>query len=185
MIVRRVIGYRIIGNMRLISSASVFLVISASGFGQSADPVIASSERLFTIAKTDVLKSVDKVSDELWTYQPTPQVRTFGQLFAHIADGQYEFCSAAVEPSMIDKGVEKKLKTKAEVVAALKDAFAYCEKSYASLTKDRALETVKAFGGQMTRISVMDFNAAHTMEHYGNLVTYMRLKGIVPPTSKQ
>ena len=40
-------------------------------------------------------------------------------------------------------------------------------------------------GGQMTRISVMDFNAAHTMEHYGNLVTYMRLKGIVPPTSKQ
>ena len=171
--------------MRLISSTSVSLFFAASAFGQSADPVISSSQRLFTIAKTDVMKSVDKVSDELWSYRPTPQVRTFGQLFAHIADGQYEFCSAALGPSMIDKGVEKKSTTKAEVVAALKEAFAYCEKGYASLTKDKALETVSAFGGQMTRISVMDFNAAHTMEHYGNLVTYMRLKGIVPPTSKQ
>src|SRR5690242_1619764 len=99
--------------MRLISSASLFLFVAASAFGQSADPVIASSERLFTIAKNDVMKSVDKVSDELWTYQPTPKVRTFGQLFAHIADGQYEFCSAALGPSPMDKGIEQKLKTKA------------------------------------------------------------------------
>jgi uncharacterized damage-inducible protein DinB len=170
--------------MRFLSSV-LPLFLAASSFGQSADPVIASSQRLFTIAKSDVMKSVDKVSDELWSYQPTPQIRTFGQLFAHIADGQYEFCSAALEPSAIDKGVEKNAKTKAEVVAALKEAFAYCEKGYASLTKAQALETVSAFGGQMTRISILDFNVAHTMEHYGNLVTYMRLKGIVPPTSKQ
>ena len=104
-------------------------------------------------------------------------------MFAHIADGQYEFCSAA-EGKQIDKGIEKTAKTKAEIVAALKEAFAYCDAALAKLTDASAVETVTFFGRDMTRIGIMDFNTAHTMEHYGNLVTYMRIKGIVPPSSE-
>ena len=104
-------------------------------------------------------------------------------MFAHIADGQYEFCGAAIQGKPVDKGVEKTAKGKTEIVKALNEAFAYCEAAYADLTDAKAAETVKFFGMTATRLGIMDFNVAHNMEHYGNLVTYMRLKGIVPPSS--
>ena len=91
----------------------------------------------------------------------------------------------AVEGKVVDKGVEKSAKTKAEIVAALKDAFAYCDAGYAKLTDASAVELVSAFGQKATRIGILDFNITHTYEHYGNLVTYMRIKGIVPPSSER
>jgi uncharacterized damage-inducible protein DinB len=148
-----------------------------------ANPLIASSRAVFNISKNDVLGSIDKVGDDLWSFQPTPQIRTFGQLFAHIADGQYEFCGVAREGNPVSKNIEKTVKTRAEVIDALKQAFAYCDATYASFTDDKAAETVRFFGMDITRLGALDFNTAHNMEHYGNLVTYMRLKNIVPPSS--
>jgi uncharacterized damage-inducible protein DinB len=169
---------------RFAATTALFLFASAMAFGQSTSPLIASSQILFHNSMNDVMKSVDKVPDNLWNWRPTPKVRTFGELFAHIADGQYEFCGAAVEGKAVDKGIEKTAKTKAEVSAALTKAFDYCEAGYKTLTDASAVQTVN-FGRPMTRIGVMDFNAAHNMEHYGNLVTYMRMNDIVPPSSKQ
>jgi len=150
----------------------------------SKSPLIGTSQGFYNFAKNNVLRSADKVPEEMWSFQPTPEVRTFAQLFAHIADGQYEFCGLATEGKMVDKGVEKTAKTKAEIVAALKDAFGYCDAAYAKLTDSSAIETVSAFGQKATRIGIMDFNITHTYEHYGNLVTYMRIKGMVPPSSE-
>ena len=82
-----------------------------------------------------------------------------------------------------DKGIEKTAKTRSEITTALKQAFQYCENAYAGLNDAKAAETVKFFGMTITRLGAMDFNVAHNMEHYGNLVTYMRLKNIVPPSS--
>ena len=83
----------------------------------------------------------------------------------------------------VSKGIEKSLKTKAEIVPALKEALAYCDSAYAKMTDANAAEMVSLFNMRVTKLGAMDFNIAHTMEHYGNLVTYMRLKGIVPPSS--
>ena len=130
------------------------------------------------------MKSAEKIPDNLWSYQPTPQVRTIGQLFAHVADGQYEFCGSAAQDKNAAKDVEKTAKTKEEIIAAVKTAFAYCDATYAKMTDASATEVVPFFGRQSTRLGIMDFNIAHTMEHYGNLVTYMRLKNIVPPSSE-
>ena len=149
----------------------------------SKSALVPSSQGIFGVAKGDILKSIDKIPDNLWSFQPTPDVRTVGQLFAHIADGQYEFCGAA-DGKQTDKGIEKTAKTKADVSAALKEAFAYCDAEFAKLTDASAAETVPFFGHQLSRLAIMDFNTAHTMEHYGNLVTYMRIKGIVPPSSE-
>jgi uncharacterized damage-inducible protein DinB len=146
---------------------------------------VATSQAFYSSAKSTILRSVDKVPDDLWNFKPTPAVRTFGQLFAHIADGQYEFCGMASEGKVVDKGVEKSAETKAQVLAALKDAFAYCDAAYTKMTDASAVEMVSFFNRQATRIGAMDYNITHTMEHYGNLVTYMRLKNIVPPTSRQ
>jgi uncharacterized damage-inducible protein DinB len=150
----------------------------------SKGPLVATSQAVYSIAKNDIIRSADKIPDNLWSFQPTPEVRTVAQLFAHIADGQYEFCSVPSEGKQVDKGIEKTAKTKAEIVSALKESFAYCDAAYAKMTDASARETVAFFGQQMSRIGVMDFNTAHTMEHYGNLVTYMRIKGIVPPSSE-
>jgi uncharacterized damage-inducible protein DinB len=165
-------------------AAAVFLcAFGVSAQTASKGPLVSSSQALFGVAKGDILKSIDKIPDNLWSFQPTPDVRTVGQLFAHIADGQYEFCSSA-EGKQVDKGIEKTAKTKAEISAAVKEAFAYCDAQFAKMTDASAAEPVSFFGRQLTRLSIMDFNTAHTMEHYGNLVTYMRIKGIVPPSSE-
>jgi uncharacterized damage-inducible protein DinB len=113
-------------------------------------------------------------------------VRTVGQLFAHIADGQYEFCGPVAEGKSVSKDIEKTATTKTDIVNALYGAFAYCDAVYAKMTDADAVQIVTVFGGlKATKLGLMDFNTAHNMEHYGNLVTYMRLKNIVPPSSEQ
>ena len=150
----------------------------------SKSQLVATSQAVYAVAKNDVLRSADKIPGNLWSFQPTPEVRTVAQLFAHIADGQYEFCSLPAEGKQVDKAIEKTAKTNAEIVAAVKAAFAYCDDAYAKMTDASAAETVTFFGRPMTKMGIMDFNTAHTMEHYGNLVTYMRINGIVPPSSE-
>src|ERR1041385_961340 len=116
------------------------------------NPLVSSAKTIYNISKNDVLGSIDKVGDDLWSFQPTPQVRTFGQLFAHIADGQYEFCGVAKEGKPVSKDIEKSGKNRAEVIAALKEAFGYCDAVFASFNDAKATETVKFFGGDMTRL---------------------------------
>jgi uncharacterized damage-inducible protein DinB len=169
--------------IRLAASALFLLAAVLSAQETPANPLIATSKAIYGITKNDVMGSVDKIPEDLWSFQPTKDIRTVGQLFAHIADGQYEFCGVATEGKPVSKDIEKTAKTKAEIVAALKDAFAYCDAGYAGLTDAKAAEIVTFFGMRITRLGAMDFNSAHNMEHYGNLVTYMRLKGIVPPSS--
>jgi uncharacterized damage-inducible protein DinB len=169
------------GMMKYVTT---LLVCSAGLLAQdAANPLIGSSKAVFAISQRNILRSAEKVPEELWSFQPTKDVRTFGQLFAHIADGQYEFCGVGSEGKVIDKGIEKSAKTKAEITEALQQAFQYCEKAYAGLNDAKAAEIVQFFNMKITRLGAMDFNTAHNMEHYGNLVTYMRLKNIVPPSS--
>ncbi len=166
-----------------ITIAVILFSAALSAQDKPANPLIATSKAVYGISKGDVLGSVDKIPDNLWSYQPTKEVRTVAQLFAHIADGQYEFCGVATEGKPVSKNIEKTATTKTEIVAALKDAFAYCDSAYSQLDDAKAAETVKFFGMTVTRLGAMDFNTAHNMEHYGNLVTYMRINHIVPPSS--
>jgi uncharacterized damage-inducible protein DinB len=170
--------------MKLLT-ALVMFAAAASAQGTPANPLTLVSKNIYAMAKKDILGSVDKVPEEMWSFQPTKDVRTFAQLFAHVADGQYEFCGVAAEGKSVSKDIEKTAKTKAEIVPALKDAFAYCDATYDKLTDASAADMVSFFGMKITKLGAMDFNIAHTMEHYGNLVTYMRIKGIVPPSSAQ
>lgn len=169
--------------MKLVATA-LFFAAMLPAQEAPANPLMAASKTVYTISKNDVLGSVDAIPDELWSFQPTKEVRTIGQLFAHVADGQYEFCGLAAEGHPVSKNIEKTLKTKSEIVPALKEAFAYCDATYSKMSDASAAEPVTFFNMKITRLAAMDFNTAHNMEHYGNLVTYMRLKGIVPPSSQ-
>jgi uncharacterized damage-inducible protein DinB len=168
--------------MKIFSALFLFTAVLAAQ-DQPANPLTKTSKAMFEISKGDVMGSVDAIPEDLWSFQPTKEVRTVAQLFAHIADGQYEFCGVATTGKPVSKNIEKTMKTKAEIVGALKEAFDYCETAYSGMSDAKASEIVPFFGMKITRLGAMDFNFAHNMEHYGNLVTYMRIKGIVPPSS--
>jgi uncharacterized damage-inducible protein DinB len=167
--------------------AAVFLTVAAlSAQTASTSEFINTSKAFYAQAKNNILRSADKIPEDLWSFQPTPQVRTVAQMFAHVADGQYELCGIAVEGKPVSKNIEKTAKTKADITAALKEAFSYCDSAYAKMTDATAAEMVPFFGGnKVPRLGAMDYNNIHTMEHYGNLITYMRLKNIVPPSSER
>jgi len=152
---------------------------------QTPDLMSKGTKAIYTNAKNNVLKAAETVPESDYSFKPTEKVRSFGQLVAHVADGQYEFCSAALGDTSDHPSVEKAKITKTEIVEALKTAFAYCDKAYDGLTDAHAAEEVKFFNRPMAKINVLSFNTAHTDEHYGNIVTYMRLKNLVPPSSKQ
>jgi uncharacterized damage-inducible protein DinB len=164
----------------------ILLLTAAGALAQTGtdNPIVASSKVFYSNVKQDILRSADKMPEDKYAFKPTDSVRTYGQLLAHVADGQYEFCGAAASKHD-EKNVEQTAKTKAEIVAALKTAFAYCDDIYAGMTDAKATEMIPAFGGtKITRLSMLDFNMGHTFEHYGNLVTYLRIQGIVPPSSE-
>jgi uncharacterized damage-inducible protein DinB len=164
----------------------ISLLALSCAFAQTSanNPLVASSKVFYSNAKNDILKSADKMAEDKYAFKPTDSVRSFGQVLAHVADGQYEFCGAAAG-NHDQKNIEQTAKTKADIVAALKAAFAYCDAIYAGMTDAKAAEMIPAFGGiRITRLSMLDFNVSHTMEHYGNLVTYMRIQGVVPPSSE-
>ena len=116
---------------------------------------------------------------------PTEEVRTFGQILTHIAGAQFAFCSAAAgEASPNSVNYEETRTTKASIIDALATGFAYCDQVYASMTDAKGSEAVSVFGMEMAANGALAFNTAHNFEHYGNLVTYMRINGIVPPSSR-
>jgi uncharacterized damage-inducible protein DinB len=172
--------------------AFVFAVAGAVAVAQTpaqapaaGNAISGGSKMMFGIVSGFVTKSADKVSEEMYAFKPTPEVRSFGQIIGHVADDHYAICAAAMGEKPPVEGIEKSKTTKADLVKALADSVAYCQKAYASLTDANAGEEMSFFNQKLARVSILDFNTAHDYEHYGNLVTYMRLKGIVPPSSEK
>lgn len=153
---------------------------------QSSDnPFSAVNKGGYERTKGILLRSAEKMPEENYNFRPVDSVRTYGQIIGHLADAQYLFCSTASGEKNPNLQIEKTKTSKADLIAALKDAFAYCDKVYGSMTDAASLQMVKFFGNDLPKFAVLNISVGHNMEHYGNLVTYMRIKGIVPPTSEQ
>lgn len=161
----------------------ILIAIACAATASAQSPFSAETKAFYTNIKMTLIKSAEKMPEENYSFQPTPAVRTYGQIIGHVADAQYEFC-APVKGETKESNLEKTAKSKADLVAGLKAAFAYCDPLYASLTDTAAAEKVKFFGRDMTKLGILNFNIAHSNEHYGNIVTYLRIKGLVPPTSE-
>jgi len=153
---------------------------------QSSDnPFSAINKRGYERTKGILLRAAEKMPEENYSFKPADTVRTYGQIIGHLADAQYLFCSTASGEKNPDLKIEKTKTSKADLVAALKEGFAYCDKAYDSMTDAEATQNVKFFGNEVPKFAALSINIGHNMEHYGNLVTYMRIKGVVPPTSEQ
>ena len=172
-----------------------FGIPAAAQTGQQTspkDPMATWLHNAFSTNRKNIEKSAEKVPEELYGLRPGPQleVRTFGQILGHLANFNYLWCSQAKGEKNPAQGSDyEKLTSKALLLGAMSDAFTYCDSSYAALTDASGLEiiTVTQESGrqaQVPRMSLLVLNYGHNNDHYGNLVTYMRIKSIVPASSE-
>jgi uncharacterized damage-inducible protein DinB len=169
----------------VVSPSAVYAQAAA---GIDANPVSAAIRQAWAEAKRNVQESANQMPEANYSFKPVESVRSFGAILAHLAGASYEFCAAAKgeKPGHTEDEFEKSATTRAAITKALTDAIAYCDGAYSSLTDKTAADIVPgAFGsGKAARASSLIGNTGHFMEHYGNLVTYFRIKGMVPPSSQ-
>jgi uncharacterized damage-inducible protein DinB len=179
--------------MRLVTLAVLALAVPAVAGGQPANPLTGGARLNYGIIKDFITRAAAKMPDEHYPFAPTSDIRSFARLVGHLADANYRLCSVvAGQTTATDAGIEKSKSTKADLAQALSESFAFCDKQYAEMT-DASGTAIVSFdaGGEgnrvpirMPRLTVLAFHVQHAFEHYGNIVTYMRLKGIVPPSSE-
>lgn len=157
---------------------------TAQSNGGSSAAITTSLKTLHDITANNVMETATMLEEDIYAFQPTEEVRTTGELLAHIANAQFMFCSIAAgadNPSEVN--FEETATTKEDIIAALEAGFDYCAGVYEGMTDETGAEMTNVFGMEMARSAVLAFNSTHNYEHYGNLVTYMRINGIVPPSS--
>ena len=174
--------------MRTVLRSMFICLLLASAFAaaqDNANPFSTFNKGAYARIKGIMLASAEKMPEESYSFKPVDSVRSYGQLVGHLADAQYLFCSISLGEKNPSPGIEKSKTSKADLIAALKEAEAYCDKAYDTMTDASGAQTAKLFGNDAPKLDVLVVNNIHNMEHYGNMVTYMRIKGIVPPTSEQ
>lgn len=174
----------LIGTMLLAVAASATAQQSPEK-SSGANPAVAGVQRMYSMAKGYVVKAAEQVPEEKYSFQPTKEVRTFGQIVAHIVDAQVTVCSAAKgKEQPYSDATEKTVTGKAALIEKLKESFAACDAVYAGTTDAGLGANTTVFGQSATVSFALALNTSHVWEHYGNLVTYMRLMGMVPPSSQ-
>jgi hypothetical protein len=164
---------------------------SAAASSQTAAPISQAIRSSWDGAKKNMKESADLMSEADFNFKPAgtaADVRTFGQIVGHVAGANYVFCSAAKgEKSPFAEDAFEKAATKAAIVKALGESLTYCDAVFAGLDDKKAGETIDMpFGmGKAARAAALLGNIGHLNEHYGNLVTYLRAKGMVPPSSRR
>jgi uncharacterized damage-inducible protein DinB len=129
-------------------------------------------------------QAVGQMSDADSAFKPTPEVRSFGQLIAHVAETNYYFCASALGEKQPAANIEKTMTTKADITKALEASFVYCERAFSAINDPaNAKRAVTFHGHPNTAGALLNFRNYHSLLHWGNAITYMRLRGKVPPTA--
>jgi uncharacterized damage-inducible protein DinB len=142
----------------------------------------------YATVKANLTGSADKMPAEHFGFRPSPDVMTYSELLGHLMNTQYGYCNAVKGgPSPAAGRDFMKTTDKAAMIQIVKDSFAYCDDAFAGLTEANALEMISVGVApnqrQIGRANQLTQLVVHGNEHYGNLVTYMRIKGVVPPSS--
>ena len=164
----------------------VAVMLAAGPRAQTASPYIAEIKQYYYDAvKRNLTAMAEKMPEEHFTFKPVAEVRSFGESVAHVADAQARNCNLVSGAGSKTLDADKK-NTKAELLAALKESFAICDAAFAALTDTRASEmvTVGQSGFQLSKLSLLVSMISHSNEQHGYMAVYLRLKGIVPPSTE-
>lgn len=146
------------------------------------NPFSADARQTYALVKDSLLKAADKMPAADYSFRTVSQVRTFGEMIAHVADAQFLMCGVV-------KGERPAASTrsktaKADLVAALKASFDYCDPVYESMTDAAGAAKVKWARWDMSKLGLLNWNISHDNEMYGIIGAFLRIKGIVPPSSE-
>ena len=144
---------------------------------------IAAVQPLYNRLKDLYVRAAEAMPEEQYGFKPVPEVRSFREVLGHVANENYLFCAGAKSEENPNKADFEKTTSKAAMVQAIKESFAYCDPAY-QMEEMKAMEEVTFFRQTGSRLWVLTYNLTHDSEHYGNVVTYLRMKGIVPPSSQ-
>lgn len=159
------------------------LLAGSTMFAQQATTEAAAIKANYNGIKANLTKAAEKMPDDQYAFKASPDIRTFGALIAHIADAQGRTCAAVAGSTPPESAGSKT--AKADLVGALKASFDICDGVVNALSDDDATKTVSmGRGGPRSKFAVLWGVIAHSNEEYGYLAVYMRLKGIVPPSSE-
>jgi uncharacterized damage-inducible protein DinB len=160
---------------------------------QAPDAVSQSLKKTYDRVTRLLIASAEKMPEASYGFKPTPDVRSFGELVGHVANANYKYAAQIKGVKNPNDGNDFQKKTaKADLVKALKDAVAFCAPGYAEMTDAKAIEAMPVPAvkeGQtppapQIRLQALLSNIVQNEEHYGNFVTYLRMKGLVPPSSE-
>jgi len=176
---------------RMTKTASLFALAGSLWFALAAGPALAQDGNPVTASFLGNLRNVqrnleeaaDVMPEEHYGFRPTPDVRTFGEWVGHTALSVYNYCSQIKGEPRPDIAQTEKLKAKAELSKALKDAFAYCAEAVKGLDDQKALTEVAVGNNKFPRVRPMVTMIGSMNSHYGSMAVYMRLKGQVPPST--
>lgn len=162
---------------------------SDSGIPSGLSPSMATSlNNMHMAIRRNLIESAEAMPAGDYSFKPTPQIRSCAELLAHVAMANYYMCSMARSEAMpVMENYERTITDKAAMVKALGAALAYCDGVFKETTDANVNQAVKVAGpgggAQTTRGQVLMFSTTHNNEHYGNVILYLRLKGIVPPST--
>ena len=145
----------------------------------------ADARQSYGLIKVSLLKAADRMPAEDYSFRTTPKVRTFGEMIAHVAAAQMLMCGVVKGEKTIANPQFKPPKTaKPDLLADLKASFDYCDPVYESMTDAAGTAKVKWFIGDMSRLGLLNWNISHDNEMYGIIGAFLRVKGLVPPSSE-
>jgi DinB superfamily len=179
---------------RIVCTVAGVVLTAGAAFAQGPPAgqqlgLAASLQRGYNSVKQNLTEEAEKMPEADYNFKPgpAPELRSFGLLFAHVAQAQFGSCAVALGVPNPNQGhnLENELKTKAEFTKALADSFALCDKAFAALTDQNAMEMVKQGQGEIARAAVLANTVIHSNEMYGTGSVYMRAKGLVPPSTER
>ena len=168
---------------RMIALIALSLTFAVLGLPAQIQPYPSEAKAAYTRVKGFLLAAADKMPEENYGFRATPEVRPFGQLIAHVADSQWRICGTVRGEQKQGDAASKT--SKADLVAALKASFEYCDSAYDSLNDATSSQKVPLFQRDFSKLSVLFLNTSHDNEMYGTISVYLRLKGLVPPSSEK
>ena len=160
----------------------LFLAITGILAAQD-NPLSSEVQQAWNRTKTNLLAAAEKMPEESYSFKPAAESQSFKDLVAHTADSAAGTCSG-YNGERRQIGAASKT-SKADLVAALKEGLAECDKAYSSLTDAKATEMIEARGGKRSRLGVLYGNTIHLEHEYAQMAVHLRLKGIVPPSSER
>jgi uncharacterized damage-inducible protein DinB len=178
--------------IRMMSVALLCWLAAPVIFGQTQEAPKTLAEtynQLLNIAERQIVGAADAMPADKYNFAPTQGdfqgVRTFAEQVKHLTEANYGFFQGWNVPGAVKRDDIEKLTSKDDLLKALRDSYAYAHKAIDTLTPSNYLESSSFGPAKSTRAGAAAFCVAHSMDHYGQMVEYLRMNGIVPPASRK